>query len=199
MTFYKDDRLFTNIVHKEVAMKEIYPLFSWDEFDMDEKELNRIDMDEGIDYVMVDKSGIKHTVQERFREYKYSIYSDFTLRYRRDQNSMKERHESEFYKIKAEYMVYGIINGSKSQTVNHTKEISFVKFAVVDLRKLFSEIRAGNIVLDKTIRRPQIIGGKLHAAVNNNVDGSSSFVAFDIHALRTLFGPNIILAQKGFF
>ena len=199
MAYYSDDRNFTDIVHREVALSEIYQPLGMKEADVDKDYLRQIDMDDGIDYIMVDSFGKKYNVQERFREYKYHIYSDFTLRYRRDENPDKDRHESEFYKIKADYMVYGIINGSKFQMVNHEKDISFVKYAVIDLRILFERIKNGDIVLDKTISRPIIINGKLHAAINNNHDGSSSFVAFDVKALLDLFGKNIIISQKGFF
>lgn len=199
MAHYSDDRNFTNIVHREVALPEIYTPLGLKEADVDKDYLNQIDMDEGIDYIMEDVDGNQFNVQERFREHKYHIYSDFTLRYRRDDHPDEKRHESEFYKIKADYMVYGIINGSKCQMINHEKEISFVKYAVIDLKSLFDHIKKGDIVLDKNIFRPTIINGKLHAAINNNRDRSSSFVAFEVKALLDLFGSSIIIKQKGFF
>ena len=199
MVYYIDDRKFTDIVHREVALPEIYRPLGLKEADVDKEYLNQIDMDDGIDYIMVDSNGKQFNVQERFREFKYHTYSDFTLRYRRDKNPDESRHKSEFYKIKADYMVYGIINEDKRQVANHKKGISFVKYVVVDLRILFERIESGDIVLDEDIPCSTVIDGQLHAAIKNNRDGSSSFVVFDVKALPDLFGKDIIISQKGFF
>ena len=200
MSFYSYDRNFTNIIHDEVAIKEIYNLLGWKMYPMDMEKLNKLDLENGIDYVLTDSRGRKIFVQERFREYKYHHYTDVTLRYRRDHNKDIHNHESEFYKIKANYLVYGIINGSKQQAINHSKEINFVKFAVVDLDVLFKHLKKGDIVLDSKIGRPIIRNGKLFSPINENTDYSSNFVAFDVQMLDELFGDeDIILFQKGFY
>ena len=200
MTYYSADRKFTDTVHNEVALKEIYPQLGWKVFPMNPDELNRIDLEQGIDYVMIDRQGKKHNVQERFREYHYHFYKDATLRYRRDHSDDADQIESEFYKIKADYLVYGIINGSKAQVRNRAKEFSFVKYAVIDLKVLFKQIGKRKIILDEKIGKPEIINGVMHAAVNENTDYSSNFVAFDVKGLNDLFGrENIILIQEGFY
>lgn len=200
MAFYAADRKFTDTIHEEVALKEIYPQLGWTVFPMDPDELDKIDMEKGIDYVMQDSAGNKINVQERFREYHYHFYKDATLRYRRDHSDDEDQIESEFYKIEADYLVYGIINGSKAQVRNKAKEFSFVKYVVIDLSVLFEQIEKKRIVLDSTIGKPQIIDGVMHACVNDNKDNSSSFVAFDVKGLYDLFGDDgIILDQKGFY
>ena len=119
---YSSDRQFTDKVHKKIALKEIYNPIGWREYPMDKAELDKIDVENAIDYVMIDSQGKKHNVQERFREYHYHFYKDATLRYRRDFNSKADRKESEFYKITADYLVYGIINASKNQLMSDVKE-----------------------------------------------------------------------------
>lgn len=199
-TNYASDRAFTNKVHDEIAIPEIYRELGWRVYKMDPVKLERMDLEEGIDYVMLDRRLKKVYVQERFREYHYHRYTDATLRYRRDHNSDADQIESEFYKIKADYLVYGIINASKRQLMSDEKSGSFVKYAVIDLHVLFKKIEAGLIVLDKSIQVPVIRNGKMYAPINENRDYSSSFVAFDIAGLNQLFGrDNIIVAQKGFF
>lgn len=198
--YYGRDREFTNQVHDKIALEEIYAPLGWTEFPIDKKELEKIDMEKAIDYVMVDKNGNKINVQERFREYHYHFYKDATLRYRRDFNADAERHESEFYKITADYLVYGIINASKNQILNNTKKGSFVKYAIINIEVLMKKIKEGRIILDESIGKPVVEGNKMRAAVNMNNDHSSSFVAFDVKGLNDLFGrEGIILAQKGFY
>lgn len=200
-TNYSNDREFTNKVHNEIALDEIYEQLGWEvDESIDPEDLNDIDLNDGIDYVMLDYRGNKINVQERFREYQYHSYNDATLRYRRDHNRDVGQHKSEFYKIKADYLVYGIINASKRQLLNNEKQGSFVKYAVIDLRVLFEKINEGLIIPDPTIRIPVVRGNKMHAAVNENRDNSSNFIAFDIEGLDRLFGDEgIILIQKGFF
>lgn len=200
MSYYSLDRQFTDKVHKAVALKEIYPLLGWEIDPIDSEKLKEMDMKYGIDYVLKTASGKRIYVQERFREYKYCKYTDVTLRYRRDHNSDSSKHRSEFFKIKADYLVYGIINGSKEQTLSNEKEISSIKFAVIDIKVLFKNIMNGNIVIDPSIRKSEIRGSKLYAPINENTDYSSNFVAFDVEMLNKLFGhQNIVILQKGYF
>lgn len=199
MSYYSPDRKFTDTIHQEVALKEIYPKLGWTVYPMKADELNKLDMDKAIDYVMIDKGGNRINVQERFREYHYHSYKDATLRYRRDYSDDEERVESEFYKIEADYLVYGIINGSKAQVRNKAKEFSFVKFVVIDLKVLLDEYKKGKIIIDTEINLPKVIDGVMHAALYNNKDYSSSFVAFDVKGLNKLFGKRgIILLEEGY-
>ncbi len=199
MADYLADRKFTDLVHTEIALKEIYPQLGWQECPQSGELRDTLDLHLGIDYIVRDQSGHQHTVQERFRDYKYHNFTDFTLRYRRDSNPLPSRHESEFYKIKADFMVYGIINSSKCQVLEHAPGISFLKYAIVNLRAFYQYIADGQIILDPDLPRSRFIDGKFYAAVNQNSDQSSSFVAFDIPMLYAMFGEDIIVAQKGYF
>ena len=113
MANYSSDRSFTDYVHNHLAIPIIYRKLNWDISEIDAKVLETIDINEGIDYVLNNSSGETVLVQERFHDSFYSKYNDATLRFRRDQNQNPERIKSEFYKIKADYLVYGITNGSK--------------------------------------------------------------------------------------
>ena len=131
MTYYKDDRNFTNYVHQNLAKPVIYEPIGWIEKEMDPILLESIDINEGVDYIFESKSRSEIKLQERFRDNYYKKYNDCTLRYRRDHNANPSRHHSEFYKIKADYLVYGITNGSKFKDKRHTLT-SFIKYVVVD-------------------------------------------------------------------
>ena len=100
-TDYITDRKFTNHVHSELAVPLVYRQIHWTEHPIDPKLLEYLDVNKGIDYLIIDSSGAIKTVQERFRESMYSNYSDFTIRYRRDHNYHEERVESEYYKMQA--------------------------------------------------------------------------------------------------
>ncbi|MBM7453364.1 hypothetical protein JN09_000690 [Acholeplasma morum] len=197
MTIYADDRRFTDYIHKFLAIPLIYQALDWIKEDVPKEIIEALDLKSGIDYILKDIEGNIKTVQERFRDQKYQSYNDFTLRYRRDYNMHDERKESEFFKIDAEYMVYGITNGNK----NHLDSVSdFIKFAVIDLKLLFQYINEGFIRLDSSIKTCQVISNLLYAPINHNVDYSSSFVAFDVKMLHELFPyTGIIMLQKGFF
>src|SRR5699024_11269269 len=122
---YYNDRNFTNKVHETVAKEEIYKHLGWEEKKIDKDKLEYVDINHGIDYIFESNDEYNITVQERFREKKYQIYDDCTLRYRRDHNKDESRHESEFYKIKADYLVYGILNQSKEEMIkDKNKEMS---------------------------------------------------------------------------
>lgn len=96
-------------------------------------------MHHGVDYVFQKDQELK-TVQERFRYSEYANYTDFTIRYRRDHNPSLARHESEYYKMKADYFVYGIVNQSKQ--VSDFEASDFIKFAVVDMKKIYEKIES---------------------------------------------------------
>ncbi len=199
MAHYSEDRSFSNFVHQKLALPLIYAPLAWTEKNMDKTELEKMDIHEGVDYVFSDSQGGEIKIQERFRDDFYTKYKDCTLRYRRDKNADQTRHESEFYKIKADFLVYGITNGSKFAEKRHTLT-NFLKYVVVDLRILYAKIDAGLVVPVRSGNYSQIVKGKMFVPIKDNTDDSSSFVAFDILQLEELFGKeNIILAQKGYF
>lgn len=198
MAHYSEDRNFTNFVHQKLALPLIYAPLAWTEKTMDKAVLEKMDIHEGVDYVFSDSQGSEIKVQERFRDDFYKKYNDCTLRYRRDKNADQARHESEFYKIKADFLVYGITNGSKFPEKRHTLT-DFLKYAVIDLRVLYAKIEAGLIVPVRSGNYSRIANQKMYVPIKDNTDDSSSFVAFDILQLKELFGhENIILVQKGY-
>ena len=64
-TNYKEDRDFTDFIHKKIAISKIYDVLGWSEYDVGEVESVRADMFEGIDYHFRDEEGNIITTQER--------------------------------------------------------------------------------------------------------------------------------------
>ncbi len=198
MTYYADDRKFTDFVHAQVAMPKIYEHLGWQPLSVEAKKMDFEDKNNGIDYFFKTTTGLVVGVQERFREAQYNAYNDFTLRYRRDFNRDVRQHPSEFFKIKADFMVYGIINSSK-QAIYEQKDIDFLKFAVINLQVFFEMFVRGRIRAKLGKNKSYILDNQMIAPIKHNTDNSSSFVAFDIRQLQTLFGKeDILLLQKGF-
>jgi hypothetical protein len=199
MAPYISDRQFTNHIHNNVALPYVYQPLGWVQVNLDEALAEQIDMQDGIDYVFR-HNGVTKTVQERFRESKYRQYSDFTIRYRRDGNRHADRHESEYYKMKASYFTYGITNCLKTNLPDCT---AFLKYAIIDLEKVYSKIDSGEIIIRDNGRNIcQIIEveGKrvIECPVKYNGDQSSSFFPIEISFLIDLFGNDIVIAQNGF-
>lgn len=80
-----------------MAIPLIYDSLNWKEVQLRKDYAKYIDMMDGIDYVFRKNNDIM-TVQERFREKQYQTFNDFTIRYRRDSNKVKDRYESVYYK-----------------------------------------------------------------------------------------------------
>lgn len=198
MTTYISDRLFTNYIHENLAIPKIYDKIQWQEHNIDPDELERMDLNQGIDYIFKDDNGDMKTVQERFRESKYQKYSDFTIRYRRDNNVHKERVESEYYKMNASYFTYGITNCIKTEDLSNCTD--FIKYAVIDLEKVYPKIDDGSIIIsDNNENFCKIIDDeKIECPVKYNKDGSSSFFPIDISLLVKLWGSEMIITEKGF-
>ena len=196
MSKYLKDRAFTDYVHHNLAVPLIYKSLGWQEVQLRKDYAKYIDMVDGIDYVFRNADSIM-SVQERFREEKYRAYSDFTIRYRRDENRVEERHESEYYKMKAHYFTYGIIDSSKNE-VKKTSE--FIKYAIIDLKKVYEKLDLGFIyILDNGENKCKIVGGnRIECPIKYNTDGSSSFFPIDISYLVKLWGKEMVIAQKGF-
>lgn len=197
MTYYSFDRRFTDYIHTNLAIRQIYNVLDWEQSDVSLEELNKLDLNDGIDYMFVDKYNNNISVQERFREVKYKKYNDFTIRYRREYSQFKDRKESEFVKIKADYFVYGITNGYKSELKTNTR---FEKYAVIDLFVIYELINSEKIKIDKSSKISYISDGVFYAGYNKNRDFSSDFIVFDIQKLYDQFKDlNIILIQYGFY
>lgn len=196
MSKYKNDRAFTDYVHKNLALPLIYKSLQWREVTLRKDYAKYIDMMDGIDYVFRNGNAIM-SVQERFREAKYKDYSDFTIRYRRDANKLEERHESEYYKMKAHYFTYGIIDSLKGE-VNSCS--NFIKYAIIDLKKVYEKLDSKEIFIsDNGKDKCEIINNnRIECPVKYNSDGSSSFFPIDISYLTQLWGNDMVIAQKGF-
>ena len=195
MAVYKDDRSFTDYIQQKVSIPKVYPIMGWQPEEIDEDELNKKDMNEGIDAIILDKNGEVKTLQYRYRDNYYIAYQDATLRYQRPYNSNSDRHLSEFFKIKADFLLYGISNGKKfSDNLKTNTELD--KWVVIDLIKLSQKIEQGLVIIDDKMigKTSQLIEGKLKCPVVSNTDDSSNFVPFDIPTLIKLFS-NLVLIK----
>jgi hypothetical protein len=193
------DWSFSNFVHEHLAKPKIYQSLKWKVLDIAENIIKDLDINHGIDYVFQNETGDAINVQERFRDNYYAGYNDATLRYRRDFNPNPERIESEFYKIKANYLVYGITNGKKFADQRHTLT-DFMKWVVLDLKFIQQKFKEEQIkIVTATARKLCWLDNNiLHCPENHNPDGSSSFIPFDISLIKKLWGNTPLLAQKGF-
>ena len=137
------------------------------------------------------------SVQERFRDKQYKDFTDFTIRYRRDFNKVGERHESEYYKMKAHYFTYGIIDSTKS---NLKEASNFLKYAIIDLKRVYDKLDNNMIIIsDNGKNTCEIVdGNRIECPVKYYTDGSSSFFPIDISFLVKIWGEEILIAQKGF-
>jgi hypothetical protein len=196
MTNYKEDRLFTDDIHWRLAMPQVYEPLGWSSVLMNKKTARYQDLSEGIDYVFRDDKGKIITVQERFREAKYHDYSDFTIRYRRDQNSNVSQHQSEFYKIQADVFLYGITNGYKPP---HVPPNGFLKWAMIDLKFVKTKIETQQIVIRPSAAKACFIeNNAMICPIQHNRDGSSSFFPIDVQLLYQLWQKAPFVAQMGF-
>jgi len=196
MAYYIKDRAFTDYIHRNLALSIIYTPINWTQVDLDNDYAEEIDMQQGIDYIFRDENGNLKTVQERFREVKYQKYSDFTIRYRRDGNIHQDRHQSEYYKMKADYFTYGITNCYKT---NLDRCTDFIKYAIIDLKKVYEKIDTGDIIIkDNGNNTCTLENNKIICPVKYNRDGSSSFFPIEISFLVQFWGEEIIVLQKGF-
>ncbi len=196
MTTYTSDRAFTDYIHQQLALPLVYRPLNWQPVELQQQTAAELDMFRGIDYVFRDSEGQHKTVQERFRECKYQRYGDFTIRYRRDRNPNKDRHLSEYYKMKADFFTYGITNGYKNNWQGCT---DFLKYAIIDLKKVYEKIDSKQIIISDNRRNTCTLEkGAIICPVKHNRDGSSSFFPIEIRFLLQLWGNELIVSQKGF-
>lgn len=196
--YYKDDREFSNFVHDKIAKKYIYPKLLWIIQDVNTFMLENVDINNSVDYFAIDKSKDKIiTIQERFRESKYSNYNDFTIRYKREFNKNENRLYSEFFKLNVDYFVYGIIDQSKNNVDSNAK---FIKYAVINIHTLMDLIEQEKIVIEENAKTKfcSVHNEKLYCPVIQNFDKSSSFVPFDISMMKRLFPNGLIIDSYGF-
>jgi hypothetical protein len=152
---------FTNKVHDDIAIPRIY-----EPFDLTNvvSEVGTIaDMREGIDYTVYRPDG-SFTVQERFRKPKYKNYRDITFRY--DKPSARGDTRREFFNIKADAFLYGIINDAGDD---------FTWAYMFSVEPVVEAIKAGTMP---------------HQYRSNGV-GDTGFIAIDISAIDAI-DANII-------
>ncbi len=197
MANYKQDRSFTDYVHEHLAVPQIYSELGWSVESVPPDVLASIDMHLGVDYVVSDKQEDRKYVQERFREERYKNYNDATLRYERKHNPNQDRQKSEYHKIKADYLLYGIVNGSKKKE-DRQELTGFIKWVVLDLHFLRQKAKSNELkIVTSPKKRCWQKDGVLYCPENFNPDQSSSFIPLDIPIINKLWSE-IILAQKGY-
>lgn len=193
---YINDRAYTDFIHANLAIPLIYQKLNWEKVALDPALAEDLDIKDGIDYVFKDQNSRSVTVQERFRESKYQKYNDFTIRYKRENSSHLDRINSEHFKIKSDFFVYGITNCLKTDI---SKCTYFTKYAIVNLVVIKKFIQEGLIVLrDSESNFCFIENNKLICPINYNRDGSSSFFPVDIVLLSKITTEIFLLAQEGF-
>ena len=197
---YNEDREFTDYIHDNLAIPLIYSPLNWKVQKISSQRLTEnADIFTAIDAFLINITKERIiTVQERFRECKYVKYNDFTIRYKRDFNKHEERKLSEFFKLDADYFVYGIVDTYKYQKEKATK---FLKYAVIDIKILKSLFDTNQIIIDESIKGLFCVlkNNKIYCPVNFNRDNSSSFIPIDIRLLKKLFGNSgVILQSEGF-
>ncbi|MEM9673275.1 MAG: hypothetical protein ACFB15_08945 [Cyclobacteriaceae bacterium] len=197
-TSYRLDRTFTDFIHQQVALPQVYRPLGWEPFRLSNSEKEELDIHHGIDRVFSQANGTLVTVQERFRIARYANYQDVTFRYRRDQHATTERRYSEFYKIQADYLLYGIIN-KDSKDPDQIAGAAFQKVALIHLPPLWKKLESGEAIIDETASgRCRWEEERLVIPVNHNRDGSSSFIAWDIPLIAQHWPRQIICYQRGF-
>lgn len=199
-TNYSLDRGFTDYVHNNIAIPKVYSQIGWVQHNINPESLEYLDLQKGIDYLFKAPDGSIKTVQERFREKMYANYSDFTIRYRRDENRNTDHVRSEYYKMEADYFTYGITNGMKS---NFNSATDFLKVAIIDLKKVYQKIDSGLILIKNNGEKVcKIITEnetrKMVCPVLFNRDHSSSFFPIEIRYLIELWGQEMVVYNKGF-
>lgn len=198
MSFYKSDRSFTNYVHKNLAINQIYKPLKWNVKKVDFKNIERLDIVHGIDYIINDSNGQNINIQERFRDCFYKNFNDVTLRYRRNKNPNPERIKSEFFKIKADFLVYGITNGKKFEDQRHTLT-SFNKWVIINIKFLKKMYLYNQLeIIPAVDNYCKIIKNKMFCPEIFNTDNSSSFLPFNVLMLNKLWGEKVIFKQKGY-
>lgn len=120
---------YTQRIHDNIAIPRFYDHFG---FTNVKSEVGTLaDFNDGIDYTAL-LANQKITIQERFRQYKYKDYGDITFRYDSKNSNLKR----EFFKIKAGYFLYGVVNFN---------ETDFEWAAFVDVDKIINHILMNNL------------------------------------------------------
>lgn len=195
---YPDRRKFSDAVHSSIAPK-VYQYLGWELDDARDEDYRRnADLTDGIDYYIL-VGGHHRTVQERFRRQSYARYNDITLRYTYPNNT-EDRKNSEWFKITADYMIYGIADTDAKDAGQITGNNRFVKLVVIDLRR-FSLLVDDEKITVGSSRQSEIKNGTLIGGLQKNKkhagDNPSTFAVFDVRDLFKI-NPDLIILEKGY-
>lgn len=196
--YYKNRRLFSNAVHVNMASK-VYEYLGW-QIDDSRGEIykEQADIKDGIDYYLL-VNGFHRTVQERFRTSNYEKYTDVTFRYQYP-DLKTENQNSEWFKITADYFLYGIIQQNTTDASEIKPSGKFKKLVLLDLRLFTRLVDNGRILIGKKgysyLNNSKLYGG-VRSNVSRNTDNRSTFVFFDVKDLYQL-DNNLIIIEKGY-
>ena len=149
-TSYHQDRTFTDFVHRQIALPDVYQSLGWEPVRLSHSEKEELDIQHGIDRVFSQPDGRLVTIQERFRIARYAKYQDVTFRYRRDRHQHSARRYSEFYKIKADYLLYGILD-KDTKVLEQLEGATFQKIALLQLDLLWQKLDSGEAIIDEDV------------------------------------------------
>ncbi len=196
-TSYQADRAFTEYVHQHLALPQVYQRLGWSPFRLTPSETEQLDRDHGIDRIFYTAEGHLVSVQERFRAGTYATkFNDITLRYRRDHNRHATRQRSEFFKIRADYLLYGMVDGVKEGVPSVR---TFQKVVLLNIPKLLDKLVLGEMAIrEEQSGKSYWEDDKMIVPVNHNRDRSSSFVVFDVPIIHQHWPGEIIVRQHGF-
>lgn len=171
----REDWNFTNSIHSKL----VEPLFL-EKFNMTLEQANlNLDQKLSIDYIG-HKNNHRYSFQERIR--RSTIYTEnsqeFTLRFQRNQSFSSLQKQSEFFKIKSQFLFYAILNKD---------ETDFQKYCIINIKNLLKYIDEGSIIIDENKhnkhRIPYVKNSKTVGILKNNhekTQGNSSFVIFNL-------------------
>ncbi len=172
----KEDWDFTNNTHKKL----VDPLFN-NKFGIKLEAADiSSDRNKSIDYIG-HKDNKTYSFQERIRRAgKYTNNSEeFTLRFQRNNSYSENQKSSEFFKFKAQFLFYAIIN---------EKESDFRRYCVINLANLRKSIDNGEILIDgnknNKKHQPYLSNDKPVCVVKGNYEqrrGNSSFLIFNLN------------------
>ena len=202
MSTYSNNRAFSDYVFKHLAIPHVYPYMKWQPHHINAALLEQLDLQQGIDAIALTEQGQAISIQYRFRDQFYgNKYSDVTLRYQREHHPNPFAHQSEFFKINADYLLYGVSNG-KSFPDALPSNTQLTKWAIIDIKKLKQAIDKQIIIIGSpTIKgiQCQWLNQQLHCPINQNRDYSSSFVPFDVPLMaQHLSSYGIVVYAHGF-
>ena len=147
---------FTTEIHNKIAVPKIYTPLGIT------KVVSEVgtdaDLKDGIDYTAYANSG-SFTVQERFRQSSYKNFTDITFRY--DKPSDRRDARREFFKIKANAFLYGIVNDAGD-------DFAWAYMFIVDP------------VLEA------VINDKVEYVYRSNGAGDTGFIAIEVDAIDNL-------------